>query len=362
MEYKRLSDIMPTTTYDIKPASPVLAHSLTSPLASLATNTDAASSSKIRKLEPWNLKFDIEQGLHSSSNIFRPGTVVAFSGLRGRSPNDSDDEFVGELPRRLLTDWLRRTPSAIGTPNYQNRAFIIHPANLTIFSPEKLLASVLSNQQPPLTRAQAISHLDSVQLFPVFDFAAAVQAVDEVSDILHTTWEARQPQDDHDHEPGYDNQHSNQSDTNHSMTLIIAGLDTLTEAVIRASNAVRGTAVLSSALRRSMQLSRMHQSYLSIVLVNTSGVGPTVHDNADGRLPQSQRDYGSHQARIHGLQSVFSVTDAPLFPSLLMRTLDQGIDMHLLVSNTRKVPVIEVIKDRVGSGVGQWCTWGSARS
>ncbi|KAL3441229.1 hypothetical protein BJX65DRAFT_299911 [Aspergillus insuetus] len=345
--------IMP---YNIEPAGPVLAHSLIPSSASFAANTDAASSSKTRDPEPstseeGNLKLDIEQGLHSSSNIFRPGTVIAFSRLRGRSPNDNEDEFVGELPRRLLTDWLRRTPSASGSRNVQNRTFIIHPANLTLFSPEKLLASLLSNQQPSLSRAEAISHLDSVQIFPLFDFAAAVQAIDEVSDILHKIWGARQPQDNHDQEHRDDNQHSNQPDTNHSMTLIIAGLDTLTEAVIRASNAVRGTAVLSSVLRTLTQLSRMHRSYLSILLVNTSGVGP-----------MSQRDYGPHQARNDGLQSMFSVTDAPLFPSLLMRTLDQGIDTHLLASNTRNLPVVEVIKDRVGSGVGKWCTWDSTRS
>ncbi|KAL2860575.1 hypothetical protein BJX68DRAFT_88501 [Aspergillus pseudodeflectus] len=357
---------MPTTTSNIEPAGPVLAHSLISSSASFAANRDA-SFLESRDPDPstseaWNLKLDIAQGLHSSSNIFRPGTVVAFSRLRGRLPNDNDDEFVGELPRRLLTDWLRRTPSTIGTPKSQNRTFIIHPANLTIFSPEKLLASLLSNQQPPLSRAQAISHLDSVQLFPVFDFAAALQAIDEVSDILRKTWEAHQPQDDHDHEHGNENQHSTPPDTGHSMTLIVAGLDTLTEAVIRASNAMRGTAVLSSALRTSTQLSRMHRPYLSILFVNTSGVGPIVRDNSEGRLPQSQRDPGSHQAPDDGLQSMFSVTDAPLFPSLLMRTLDQGIDTHLLMSNTRNVPVVEVIKDRVGSGVGKWCTWSSTRT
>jgi hypothetical protein len=146
------------------------------------------------------------------------------------------------------------------------------------------------------------------------------------------------------------------------MTLIVAGLDTLTEAVIRASNAMRGTAVLSSALRTSTQLSRMHRPDLSILFVNTSGVGPIVRDNSEGRLPQSQRDPGSQQAPADGLQSMFSVTDGPLFPSLLMRTLDQGIDTHLLMSNTRKVPVVEVIKDRVGSGVGKWCTWSSTRT
>lgn len=138
------------------------------------------------------------------------------------------------------------------------------------------------------------------------------------------------------------------------MTLVIVGLDTLTEAVIRASNAVRGAAVLSSALRTITRLSRMHASNLSVLLVNTGGVGPTVRDDGSGPQNQNQRDY---EARDDGVQLMFGVTGGPLFPSLLMRTLDQGIDTHLLVSITRRVPVVEVIKDRVGGGLGRWCVW-----
>ncbi|KAL2867059.1 uncharacterized protein BJX67DRAFT_112904 [Aspergillus lucknowensis] len=339
------------TAYNIEPAGPFLAHSLLGRSKSTESGSDLDSTSKGENpergpLDVWNLKADIERGLHASADdLFHPGTVIGFSRLRGRSPNGNDDDFVGEPPRYLLTNWLHRTP-ATSTP--ENRAFIIHPANLTIFSPETLLASLLCHQ-PPLPRSQAISCLDSVQLFPVFDLAAAVQAINEVSDILHSFWETRQTEDD---------DHRNQSEAiPHSITLIVAGLDTLTEAVIRASNAVRGTAVLSSVLRTLTQLSRMHRSYLSVVLVNTSGVGSTVRDDAAGTPPQSQRNYDAHQSRDDGIQSMFCLTDEPLFPSLLMRTLDQGIDTHLLVSNTRRAPVVEVIKDRVGSGVGKWCTW-----
>ncbi|KAL4866148.1 hypothetical protein BDV12DRAFT_187659 [Aspergillus spectabilis] len=297
----------------------------------------------------WNLKLDIEQGLHSpSSNVFSPGTVLGFSSLRGRVPDGNDDEFVGELPRCLLTKWLRDTPSPLpvqlsprSTPRGAGKAFIIYPPNTTIFSPETLLASLLSHP-PTLSRKEAIAYLDSVQLFPVFDFAAAVQAINEIGDSLNVETPVPSP-----------------------TLLIITGLDTLTESVIRASNAVRGTAVLGSVLRSLTRLSRMHCSFLSVFLVNTSGVGPwfreCAHDQAQAQA-QGQRDteISSNIARKDGgseIQSMFNVTDSPLFPTLLMRTLDQGIDTHLLISRTRGVPVIEVIKDRVGDGVGKWCVW-----
>lgn len=51
---------------------------------------------------------------------------------------------------------------------------------------------------------------------------------------------------------------------------------------------------------------------------------------------------------------------AVLLPSLLMKTLDQGVDTHLMVSRERgragRVGV-EVIKDRVGDGLGMRCVW-----
>ncbi|KAL2850769.1 hypothetical protein BJY01DRAFT_233142 [Aspergillus pseudoustus] len=356
-------------THSIEPAGPVLAHSLLLSRPLSESNTRVGLALRITDLDPspsetWNLTLDIEQGLHSpSNNLLRAGTVIGFSRLRGRSPNDNDDEFVGELPRYLLTNWLRRTISTDSTATPQNKAFIIHPSNLTVFSPEKLLASLLSNKHPALSRAQAIAHLDSVQLFPVFDFAAAIEAISEVSDILQRTWKARHPDehDHHDQENENGNQHRAGAGANHSITFMIAGLDTLTEAVTRASNAVRGAAVLSSALRTLTQLSRMHRSYLSISLVNTSGVGSILRDDGGSKFHQGQGGYGSHPTRNDAVQSMFSTTDEPLFPSLMMRTLDQGIDTHLLASNTKTVPVIEVIKDRTGSGVGKWCTRGSNR-
>lgn len=58
-----------------------------------------------------------------------------------------------------------------------------------------------------------------------------------------------------------------------------------------------------------------------------------------------------------GIQSAFRAHSGEMFPSLLMRTLDQGIDSHLLVSSIGRVPVVEVIKDRVGGNVGRWCVW-----
>lgn len=110
---------------------------------------------------------------------------------------------------------------------------------------------------PPLTREEAISRLDTVQLLPVFDFPAAVQAIAQVSVSLREIG-------------AYDQQ---QKQCSRPVVFIIAGLDTLVEGVIRASNPMKGAAVLNAALRELTGLSRVYARFLSVVLVNTGGLG-----------------------------------------------------------------------------------------
>ncbi|OGM41007.1 hypothetical protein ABOM_010311 [Aspergillus bombycis] len=181
--------------------------------------------------------------------------------------------------------------------------------------------------------------------------AAAVQAIDEVSDTLRMYKEERELQQTH--------QVESTGNNDCRVFLVIAGLDTLTEGVVRGSSTVRGTAILSNLLRTLTQLSQMHSSYLSVMLVNTSGLGTLTSDTqtAPGQMQQG-RNPGNNPltSRENGIYSIFHASEK-LFPSLLMRTLEQGIDTHLLLSTVKSAHVVEVIKDRVGNGVGRWCIW-----
>ncbi|KAL4943009.1 hypothetical protein BDV06DRAFT_221616 [Aspergillus oleicola] len=351
------------------PAEPILALSLLQPTNPKTTSAPyAPSSSRLAgaslSASNWNLALDIEKGLYppSKDNLFHPGKVVGFSRLRGR-PNDADDdELVGEVPRRLLTTWLQdqnhsnhETQSTSTQP--AKRAYIVHPQTSKIFSPQALLTSLLLHSQhnSPEARNEAIALLDSVTLFPVHDFASATDAIQDVADRLATSTSS--PENE---QQGEQNKPQTQTQT----VVIITALDTLTDAVIRSSNALRGAAVLSGALRTISQLSRVYSQNLSVLLVNTGGVGPSPYqtnqsqqsqagDNAAGAGSGAGRGSGSEA----GIQSMFSTTDTPLFPSLLMKTLDQGIDTHLLVSRVKNERVVEVVKDRVGDGSGRWCVW-----
>lgn len=92
------------------------------------------------------------------------------------------------------------------------------------------------------------------------------------------------------------------------------------------------------------------------MLVNTSGLGQLYSPH---NPRHSTDDSHHHPAADDGsIHSIFRVSGTPLFPNLLTKTLDQGIDTHLLMSVVRgQARVVEVIKDRVGDGVGKWCVW-----
>ncbi|KAA8646311.1 uncharacterized protein ATNIH1004_007738 [Aspergillus tanneri] len=340
----------PVNPYASEPAVPVLAHSL----------LPQSPSAHRDKSQTWNLRDDLDVGFQSPNRTFRSGIVIGISTLRSKDNNNDDDEYVGRLPRSLLAGYLHKYPPSSPFP----RAFIIHPATYDNFSPRKLLSSLLAQSHlPPLDREEAISRLDSVQLFPVFDIAAAAQALSEVSDALHRHREEQRQKPHHHQDQDQDHEHptisSNNPDT--PALLIVVGLDGLAEGTVRASNTVRGAAVLTTTLHSLTRLSRIHDSFLSVMLVNTSGLGSSsLYTNPPNKFQHRrvQRDGGAYSSvREDGIHSVFCGSESSLPLSLLMRTLDQGIDMHLLLSTVKTSTVVEVIKDRVGDGVGRWCIW-----
>lgn len=201
-----------------------------------------------------------------------------------------------------------------------------------------------------ISKENAIKRLDSVQLLRVQNFSNAARAIGQISQLLSEIADRRR-------------QHQQQQQHNHPIVLLVVGLDTLAEGIIRASNPVKGTALLAAALRNLTRLSRAYASFLSILLVNTNGLGPlnfesdTQPDSNPSNTPETAAD--TRSLRDDGIHSIFQSVEPSLLSNLLMKTLDQGIDTHILLSNVKMTTVAEVIKDRVGSGVGKWGIWGS---
>ena len=308
-----------------EPASPKLAHTL---LSTPIQPTESPSG--IAHSDPEALKKALETGIQTSPDaFFRSGIVVAFSGLRQDDDRERghEPEVVGQLPLRLITTHLK-SPTLDQEAITTTRTFIIHPVHYTVFSAQNLLSSLMaSDTSSPLTRDEAVSRLDAVEVFPVFDFPAAAQAIGYVSAALREmTKDVRLQQQ--------------QQSYNCRVVLVIAGLDTLVEGVIRASNPLKGAAVLGDALREVTALASLYGQLLSVVLVNTGGLGISSSGGGDGGAVN--QDYSL----------------SALLPSLMQKTLDQGVDRHLLVSRVGKGSsgrVVNVIKDRVGAGLGMRC-------
>ncbi|KAJ5988860.1 hypothetical protein N7481_004070 [Penicillium waksmanii] len=328
-----------SNAYSAEPAFPILAHSLlsqprspTPPSAPLHVSADS---------NDWGLKRHWDEGIQSSqSTIFKCGTIIGFSRLRSRDKNN--DDYVAQIPRHLLIKSLSENPASS-----EPRAFIIFPRGFEAFAPRTLLGVLQSSPtEPKLSREEAIKRLDTVQLLPVHNLPNAAQAIGQVSGSLQKIERSRQQQ--------ADNTRNSQP-----VILIVVGLDTLAEGVIRASNPVRGTALLSATLRNLNRMSRAHAPYLSTILVNTNGIGPAAFESTHQQGPNliKLQDEDTRPSWDDGIHSVFQTPGSTLLSTLLMKTLDQGIDTHILISDIKTSQVAEVIKSRVGPGLGKWSVW-----
>lgn len=207
-----------------------------------------------------------------------------------------------------------------------------------------------------MSHDEAIELLDSVQTLSVLDFATAVQAISYVSDALNQIQQQRNQLRQN------QGQESSSESCNGPILVIIEGIDTLAEGLIRTSSPLRGTALLIPVLRTLTHLSRTYASFLSIMLVNTRVLGSIYtnrHSNASSAPPGQEQQVNADGDRNEGLHSVFlhRATSTALLPTILSRSIDQGIDAHLLLSKVNGRNIIEVIKDRVGRGLGKWCVW-----
>lgn len=251
-----------------------------------------------------------------------------------------------QIPRCLLTTHLRKNP-----PSAEANTFIIYPSNFDAFAARNLFTDLQSGPSA-LSKDDALKRLDLVQLFPVYNLQNAAQAIKQVSELLQEAQEKRQQLD------------QAAASGNPAIILVVAGLDTLAEGVVRASNPARGAAVLASTLRILTRMSRTYSSFLSVMLVNTNGLGPHVeveHEGSNGRAAFGTGEVDARPTDHDGIHSIFQLPGSSLLSTLLMRTLDQGIDTHILLSDVKYARVAEVIKDRTGAGLGKWGIWSPQR-
>ncbi|KAJ5609113.1 hypothetical protein N7528_009680 [Penicillium herquei] len=308
-----------SSIYAAEPAHPILAHSLLGHPTPRVINPEHSVQESTKN--DWKLDEDWNKGIQLlDSGVFRCGSVIGFSRLRARSGDT------------------------------ETNTFIIYPTNFDAFAARNLFNDLQSGPSS-LSKDDAIKRLDSVQLLPVQNLLQAAQAVKQISGSLQQIQEK------------YQQAQSEPDQSTSIIILAVVGLDTLAEGVVRASNPARGAAVLASTLRLLTRLSRTHSDFLSVMLVNTHGLGSAYveFDQQGSNRQNIAVTEDTRSIRDDGIHSIFQKPGTPLLSNLVMRTLDQGIDTHILLSDVKYTHVAEVIKDRTGTSLGKWGTWSPQR-
>ncbi|KAL1955325.1 hypothetical protein VTO42DRAFT_8665 [Malbranchea cinnamomea] len=321
----------------------------------------------------WDLIRDIDSGVPSppENSIFSCGRVVGISGLytaneRGEGNDGSDIQvWVGELSLHVLVYTLTgRLPLESTFP----RAFVVQFLDSRPISRESLFQSI-QQRLPSKSAADVEDLISKIQIYQTFEFDDILEAVARISDTLYNIQQQI-------------NQAASSAQGRHEPTLVILeGIDRSLEEIIRASNPLAAQARLLPLLRTLTILSRTYSSFVTVIVVNALPLPATIPGSVQqGRdyRPSQRQESSSTQDRNHlqqpqshpliPVQSIFARAPAPRPPgssafsrsamsyaTILARTLDQGFDIHLLVSKVQNRMVIEVAKDRLGDNLGRWC-------
>ena len=167
----------------------------------------------------------------------------------------------------------------------------------------------------------AVQLLGEAQLLQYFDFAGLAESVEEVSSRLFLATTSLQKR-----------------------ILYIEGLGTIIESAQRRSGIVQANALLASLLRSLTHLSRTYP-YLLVLL------------ELELRL-DSKVDDAVQSAFASGTGSDMTVEPR----GALGRSLDGAVDVMVLVHTPHGTAIdgstiVEVVKDRMGDGVGEWAVW-----
>ena len=238
---------------------------------------------------------------------------------------------IRQLAEHLITTHLASLASSIPeTDHNPPSAFVIAPPNTSIAS---TVHDLLQARPAIRTQNDCLQLLNTVKIMQYFDIVGLAESVSEVYSSLHGLKS----------DSGIDSSHISRQ------ILLVDGLCPALEAIQRKSGSVQANALASSLLRSVTHLSRSDPSLLVLVNLEASG-------DARG---------------VDELTSAFSSPEKSIRAvspgGMLQRTLLAGIDTVILVHETADDGskdgdvIVEVVKDRVGAGLGQWVVWpGSA--
>ena len=191
----------------------------------------------------------------------------------------------------------------------------------------------MASTRPGLTEEHSVQLLDSVKLLQYLDLAGLAEGLSEISQTLH----------------------DQQQECRGKSILLVKGLSDTLATVLRRSGTTQVAALTSNLLRIMIHLSRTYPELLVLVeLVIDAGHG----DKDVGAVLESA--FAAEKGGSMGIVPRGVVGDV----------LEHGMDVVLVVHDgfckTRRIEdggagvktrIAEVVKDRAGKRLGEWCTW-----
>ncbi|EZF30598.1 hypothetical protein H109_06990 [Trichophyton interdigitale MR816] len=373
-------------------ARPILASSLLPP----ESEDDDRSTSSSEDEDEWRLGPEIygdEASKKPAAAIVSPGRILGISSLilsidpGGKTPNGREyvQEWVDELSLHLLISTITRNPTA-NLP----RAFIIQFKGCRPLS-SSVLQGLIREKMTDLSLEAIKGILRNVNIFQALEFGQIQSAVDQVSDLL---FKIEQGQSKAHNEPGVsasarpdDRDSTTQSENRPRkrdpfeppILLLIEGMDVAIQETIRSSDTDTAGDRLCTFLRTLALLCGTYKSLLAVIIANSITLRPEI-PKAIQMAPDELRTQvrnGLTPAetalttpyRLEDMnfpvESVFEPPDdrrlisgspypygLQLFP--FADELDEGIDVHLVVSGVDNERVVEIVKDREGNNLGRW--------
>ncbi|EGD84566.1 hypothetical protein H112_08276 [Trichophyton rubrum D6] len=379
-------------THSAVAARPILASSLLPP----GSEDDDRSTSSSEDEDGWRLASEIygdEGSKKPAAAIVSAGRVLGISSLilsidpGKKAPNGREyvQEWVDELSLHLLISTITRNTTA-----NRPRAFIIQFRGCRPLS-SSFLQGFIREKMPELSLEEIESILRDVNVFQAFEFGQIQGAVDQVSDLL---FKIEQEQQRADKKPGVstsarldDRDSTTQSENRPRkrdpfeppILLLIEGIDVAIQETIRSSDMDTAGDRLCSFLRTLTLLCRTYKSLLAVIIANSITLRPEI-PKAIQMAPDELRTQVRNgltpaetalttpyrlEDMSFPVESVFEPPDdrrlisGSPYPSGLplfhfADELDEGIDVHLVVSSVDNERVVEIVKDREGNNLGRW--------
>lgn len=248
--------------------------------------------------------------------------------------NDVLIMIVCQLVEQLIaTHVAKLEPSAHGDGCSTPSTFVIAPTNTSVAS---TIHNLLKTRLPTISEDTCLQLLDTVQIMQYFDLAGLAESLSEVATYLHNFYSGPAP---------LLPSHGMVSPSKKRHVLLVDGLCPALESTQRRSGVVQANALAASLLRSVTHLSRSYPSLLVLLSLEVS------------------RDARGAKEITSAFSDLGEGTCGVSPGGVLQRALLAGIDTVVLLHDMGDAGledgnlIVEVVKDRVGAGLGQWVVW-----